>query len=455
MSGQSSSAQTKKNMQWEQLLTTERYNHGALARHEAGRSHFHKDHDRIVFSSAFRKLTGKTQVHPLAINDQIHTRLIHSIEVGSVGRSLGIKVAEKIADRLPEGTEPDDVGVIVQSACLAHDIGNPPFGHAGEYAIQDWFKLPRNQGLMEPLSAAQAQDLQSFEGNAQGFRIVTQLEYHLFRGGLRLTYPTLGALLKYPWTAAHSGPKGKFSCFLSEQKILAELAARLGLPQLEEGQWSRHPLSYLMEAADDICYAIIDLEDAVELNILAFEEVQPILTTICDDPQMVLPTLELTVSPARKLAALRGKAMQVTIDAVVEAFVEHHDAIMAGEFKGDLLNVCAPHVVEGMQQAKSLARNKVFLDVHKTETEIGAYSVLSTLLDAFIPAGFELFEKKSKANLTYRTKRVFDLMGAEAPSENWPLYEIYQRLLDQITGMTDNYAGYLARQVGGTAHGIY
>ncbi len=444
-----------KEMHWDQLLTTERYGHSALDPAELGRSHFHKDMDRIIFSPAFRKLTGKTQVHPLSVNDQIHTRLIHSVEVGSVGRSLGILTGERIKDQLPDGIQPDDIGAIVQAACLAHDIGNPPYGHAGEFAIQDWFKQPKNQWLIDPLSELERLDLQSFEGNAQGFRLVSQIEYHLFHGGLRLSYPTLGALLKYPWTAEYSGKKGKFSCFLSEQNILEELALGLGLINHQPGKWARHPLSYLMEAADDICYAIIDLEDAVELNILSFEEVKPILLTIWGSDELPLSEEEQGVSPARKLAALRGKAMQVIIDAVVDAFVDNQAEIMAGTFEGDLINRSRDHVKDGIQQAKSLARNKVFLDNNKTETEIGVYSILSTLLEAFIPAGFELYEKKSTDGLTYRTKRVFDLMGPDAPQANWSLYQIYQRLLDRITGMTDNNAGYLARQAGGIAHGFF
>jgi dGTPase len=263
-------------MNWHQLLTTARFGHDAPGPADMGRSHFHKDHDRIVFSGAFRKLGGKTQVHPLAKYNHIHNRLIHSMEVGSVGRSLGIRVAEIIKDQLPEGIEPDDLGIIVQAACLAHDIGNPPFGHAGEYAIQDWFKRADNQIFLSGLTDLEKLDLQSFEGNAQGFRTLAQVEYHLNNGGLRLTFPTLGTSLKYPWTAEQAGANGKFSCFRSEHRFLQELANRLGLIQQPDGRLARHPLSYLMEAADDICYALIDLEDAVELSIIEFVEVEEI-----------------------------------------------------------------------------------------------------------------------------------------------------------------------------------
>ncbi len=433
-------------MNWQQLLTRERHGHCAPGETDMGRSHFHKDHDRIVFSGAFRKLGGKTQVHPLAKYDHIHNRLIHSMEVGSVGRSLGIRVAEEIRNEMPAGLQADDLGVIVQAACLAHDIGNPPFGHAGEYAIQDWFKRNDTQLFLAGLTDKQKLDLQMFEGNAQGFRTLAQTEYHLNNGGLRLTFPTLGASLKYPWTAEQAGAKGKFSCFQSEYRFLQELANKLGLIQREDGRFARHPLSYLMEVADDICYALIDLEDAVELSILEFQEVEEIFLDIQGTQVLNLDDTG-NISPARQLSALRSKTIGFIIDAVVGAFVDNLDAILAGKFETDLIAVAPDGVRNGIRRAKDLAVNKVFMDVQKTETEIGAYTVLSTLLETFIEAGFEFHQKRDRKSLSYRTKRVFDLMAGEAPSEQMQQYEIYQRMVDFIAGMTDNYASYLARQI--------
>ena len=432
-------------MNWQQLLTTAREGHDALEPADMGRSHFHKDHDRIVFSGAFRKLGGKTQVHPLAKYDHIHNRLIHSMEVGSVGRSLGIRIGEELKNELPQGIQPDDIGIIVQAACLAHDIGNPPFGHAGEYAIQDWFKRDRNQHYLSGLTNKEKLDLQSFEGNAQGFRTLAQIEYHLNNGGLRLTYPTLGASLKYPWTADLAGPNGKFSCFQSEHRILEELANKLGLIRLESGRFSRHPLSFLMEAADDICYALIDLEDAVELSILDFEEVEEIFLDIQGTKVLALDNSG-NISPARQLSALRSKTIGCIVDAIVETFIKHKDEILKGTFEGDLITACPIDIYRGIQRAKTLARNKVFMDAQKTETEIGAYTVLSILLETYIEAGFEYHQRRDRKNLSYRTKRVFDLMAGEAPSEKMTQYEIYQRMVDNIAGMTDNYALYLAKQ---------
>jgi len=435
-------------MQWDRLLTSQRYGHEALSAQELGRSHFHKDHDRIVFSSAFRRLGRKTQVHPLALNDHIHTRLTHSIEVGSVGRSLGIRVGELLNGELPEWISPHDIGVIVQAACLAHDIGNPPFGHAGEFAIRDWFKRDCNQYLLASLSDRQRLDLQTFEGNAQGFRVVTRIENHLFDGGLRLTFPTLGTLLKYPWGVENACDRGKFSSFQTELEILNKLSKELGLVKLDDNLWCRHPLAYLMEAADDICYAILDLEDAIELNILSFDQIKPILLEMCGVLEVDDEIFNTEASARRKISALRGRAMENMINSAVSAFMEHYPKIMAGEYKGELVSDGDPGVRDGIQRAKSLARDKVFPDTRKTELEVGAYRTLGALLDAFCRAVYDNHQQQGQ-NLSYQTEKILSLMGIHAPSRDKPLYHSYMRALDFIGGMTDNYASYLARQIGG------
>lgn len=435
-------------MQWQTLLTTKRYGHAEIPEEEIGRSHFHKDQDRIIFSSAFRRLGRKTQVHPMSLNDHIHTRLTHSIEVGSLGRSLGIRVGEQIRDQLPEWATAYDIGMIVQSACLAHDIGNPPFGHAGEYAIRDWFKRQGDSILLRELTPEQRLDLMTFEGNAQGFRVVTRIENHLFDGGLRLTYPTLGALLKYPWSAAHANPKGKFSAYQTELEILNKLGKELGLVPLGKDRWCRHPLTYLMEAADDICYAILDLEDAIELNILSFEEIKPILLKLCGDTSFDDDILSTAASARRKISALRGKAMEYMVGSSVQAYMKNQSAIMAGEYQGELLSDGEANVRDGLQEAKKLAREKVFPDTRKTELEVGAYTTLGVLLEAFCDAVYENHHLRGK-ELTYRSERIISLMGIHAPDPELPLYQAYMRALDFISGMTDNYAAYLARQIGG------
>ncbi|MFW1678371.1 deoxyguanosinetriphosphate triphosphohydrolase [Pontibacter sp. JAM-7] len=435
-------------MQWHRLLTTRRYGHAELPAEEAGRSHFHKDQDRIIFSSAFRRLGRKTQVHPMSLNDHIHTRLTHSIEVGSLGRSLGIRVGEAIQEQLPDWASAYDIGMIVQSACLAHDIGNPPFGHAGEYAIRDWFKRHQDSVQLSRLTSAERLDLMTFEGNAQGFRVVTRIENHLFDGGLRLTYPTLGALLKYPWSSADAGGRGKFSAYLTEVEILDHLGTELGLVAKGKHRWCRHPLAYLMEAADDICYAIVDLEDAVELSILHFEEIRPILMQLCGVDSFDDEILTSQASARRKISALRGRAMEHMVNSSVSAYLANQEAIMCGEYQGELLLDGDPDVASGIRQAKQLARDQVFPDTRKTELEVGAYTILGILLEAFCHAVYENHTREGQ-ELSYRSERIISLMGIHAPTPDLPLYPSYMRALDFISGMTDNYATYLARQIGG------
>ncbi|MDX9874258.1 MAG: dNTP triphosphohydrolase, partial [Spongiibacteraceae bacterium] len=238
-------------MDWHQLLNKRRLG-GRPAKDESGRNAFMRDHDKIVFSGAFRRLARKTQVHPLATNDHVHNRLTHSLEVSCVGRTLGIRVGNALERRglLPDGVASTDLGDIVQSACLAHDIGNPPFGHTGERAIRSWFQ-EQGTDYLTALTPDQRLDLEWFEGNAQGFRVLTQTEYHQFREGMRLTYATLGTFLKYPWPAraarAGEAPRAdKFSVFQAECHLLDEIAEAIGVAQRGEHFYSRHPLTFLM-----------------------------------------------------------------------------------------------------------------------------------------------------------------------------------------------------------------
>ncbi|XZG70221.1 deoxyguanosinetriphosphate triphosphohydrolase [Chitinibacteraceae bacterium HSL-7] len=435
-------------MEWTQLLAAHRLgapddDGGA----DASRSNYHKDHDRIVFCSPFRRMGRKTQVHPMTENDHVHTRLTHSIEVACVGRSLGVLVAQQLGAHLPTSVTPYDVGAIVQAACLAHDIGNPPFGHAGEYAIRDWFRRPEHAYLMQHLSAAERRDLTLYEGNAQGFRIITQLENHRFEGGLRLTYATLGATLKYPWSSEHACSKGKYSCYESERTQLERVAGELGLPELAPGRWARHPLSYLMEAADDICYAILDLEDGIEIGMLAYETVEPILLKIAGGDRDLL-ALEVSAAPStrRKISLLRGKAIDRCVRDVAQTFISQYDRLMSGSYQGDLLNDCPASMRHGIHEAKQLARDRIFNERRKIEIEVGSFTCLDILLDAFCVA---TYQQKVAEEMPFRMRRVLDLMEYNAPKKEWPLYESYRRVLDFIGGMTDNYATYLAQQVGG------
>jgi len=441
-------------MQWERLLDPTRLNdkHGG-SRDEIGRSPFHKDHDRIVFAGSFRRLGRKTQVHPLTDNDHIHTRLTHSLEVGCVGRSLGMIVGEQLRERLPDWITPADLGVIVQAACLGHDIGNPPFGHAGEYAIRDWFKRAEAEGsgLLADLSPAEREDLLTYEGNAQGFRIVTQIEYNQFNGGMRLSAATLGTMLKYPWTVERASRAGKFGCYQSERELLDEVAGRLGLLPRGETAWCRHPLAYLVEAADDICYALLDLEDGLEMGILRYDEVAEILIQIAGGTPAGYDDMRARgVSQRRRIAALRGAAMERAVNDVAAVFVQHESALLGGTLSGDMLELCHPDLGWGVGMAKQIARERIFQNERKAKLEIGAYTTLGILLEAFIGAAYELHHSGESS---FKHQRVLALIGENTPKPSWSLYASYRRMLDFIGGMTDHYAVDLAQEMGGRLRG--
>ena len=440
-------------MDWETLLCRERLGKPVASTEELGRTPFHKDHDRVIFSGAFRRLGKKTQVHPVSSNDHIHTRLTHSLEVGCVGRSLGMRVAEMLRGQLPTWCEPADIGVIVQAACLAHDIGNPPYGHSGEDAIRHWFQQANQRGWLAPLSDAQRLDLLSFEGNAQGFRVLTELEYHQFEGGMRLTYATLGAYLKYPWTARHADNQGykkhKFGCYQAEFPLLEQIASKLGLPLQADQCWARHPLVYLVEAADDICYGLIDLEDGMEMELLDYSEVEQLLLELVgDDLPETYRQLGPKDSTRRKLAILRGKAIEHLVNAAAEAFVTQQPALLAGELSGDLVEHMPPRARHCVLSAKHMARERIFQDKRKTLHEIGAYSTLETLLDAFCGA---VNEQQSGQHLSFKHRRILDLMGNNAPKPDWDLYRSYLRVIDFIAGMTDLYAADMAARIRGVS----
>ena len=438
-------------MDWETLLCRERLGKPVASDDELGRTPFHKDHDRVIFSGAFRRLGKKTQVHPVSSNDHIHTRLTHSLEVGCVGRSLGMRVGEMLRSEMPDWCQPADLGVIVQAACLAHDIGNPPYGHSGEDAIRHWFRQAEQRGMLDQLSDAEKQDFLHFEGNAQGFRVLTQIEYHQAEGGMRLTYATLGAYLKYPWTAQHANDLGykkhKIGCYQAEFPLLLQIADKLGLPALGPHRWARHPLVYLVEAADDICYGLIDLEDGLEMDLLAYAEVERVLLDLVgDDLPETYRQLGPNDSQRRRLAILRGKAIEHLVNAAAQAFIDQQPELLAGELQGDLVEHMPAAARNCVLTAKDMARKRIFQDKRKTLHEIGAYSTLETLLDAFCSAVNELHAGQ---NLSFKHQRILDLIGHTIPQADWPPYRSYLRVLDFIAGMTDLYAADMAAQIRG------
>ena len=452
---------------WAKLFNAQRLgSHKKAPAEDSARSSFHKDYDRLVFSHSFRQLNQKTQVHPLTNQLGIHTRLTHSLEVSCIGRSLGIMAAEKLHDKLdgglPNGVAPADVGVIVQAACLAHDIGNPPFGHAGEYAIRDWFMHPERQKVLHNLSSNEQLDLLAYEGNAQGFRILARNEHHPDLGGMRLTCATLGAFMKYPWLATHSNliyqgspttNMQKFGCFYSEAAQLEELAARLHLPRSEQHDgFARHPLAYLLEAADDICYALIDLEDGINLNMLSYAEVAAIFYELIGERPDTL-NLPTHVSVRQHLASLRARAMMRLVNAVTDAFVANSNAMLAGTLQGSLFAHCDATVQSGITQAKQLAREKIFNHPSKVRMELMANQCLQRLLDAFMPLAWTNETSASITQMSFEQQRLLKLLQPHLDEHRRVLsddtYDNMLNVLDFITGMNDHEAYRLAQELQG------
>lgn len=439
-------------MNWEQLLSETRFtreeNGDVLALEQSERDPyrlaFHIDYDRVVFSDAFRRLGRKTQVHPFAKNDHTHNRLTHSVEVASVGRSLGNRVGGMLSmnDLLPQQFSPNDVGLAVQVACLAHDLGNPPFGHTGEDALRDWFRDSKNAVYLQGLSDAERNDVQTYEGNAHSLRLVTNLQMYRNRGGMRLSAASIGTLIKYPWSSSHSKGSRKFNLYQTELPYFRAVAKVLGLPEKGKDEWARHPLSYLMEAADDICYALIDLEDAVDLGMLDDREVESVLSQL-------VPTVETwSIDSVReRCARMRGLAIGQAIDEVAQTFIRHQNDLLNGELKSkDLLGLCRDEVQSTLENAKKLARDRVFRHRSKLMTELAGFPCLGSILDLLVPAAYHFL---SDGQMNARQKIALELFADHPIQKSDTLYEAYMKILDFIGGMTDNYAAQTARELSG------
>lgn len=439
-------------MRWSDLLSSTRLGI-KNSQNERGRSQFLKDYDRIIFSESFRQLNRKTQVHPLTQHDGIHTRLTHSLEVSCVGRSLGILAAEKIKDDLPKWVDPADIGAIIQAACLAHDIGNPPFGHAGEYAIREWFDRASENGFLNTLTPEEQADVRQFEGNAQGLRLLTHVDHHPNQGGMRLTYATLGTYFKYPWLSqkieqqpAHQ--RAKFGCYQAEKEILKQIAEQLGLIQFGEYHYCRHPLTYLLEAADDICYALIDLEDGIHLNILTYTEVEPLFIDLIGDygipNELSLPY----TSWQQKISALRGRVMKRLVEEVTHAFAQNQTKILSGQLQGSLLQYCPKDIAQGIENAKNLARNKIFAHREKLDLEVIAHISLQHILDAFIPL------TPPQQTFSYKQQRLMSILEQFGARFGDNHYQNIMQTLDIISKFSDHQAYDLAQVLQGRRSGF-
>lgn len=442
-------------MNWLQLLSSKRFGDNPSSISSASnRSRFEQDYDRLVFSHPFRKLQDKTQVFPLPEDDFVHTRLTHSLEVSSVGRSLGKSVGERLMTKYVEladaGFTSHDFGGIVAAASLAHDLGNPPFGHSGETAISSYFlDHSKGQAFKKLVSENEWTDLISFEGNAQGFRILNDES----NSGLRLTFASLGAFTKYPKTSASPRDKGrksqkKYGIYRSELEQFKELAKDMNLIQYSEEIWCRHPLTFLVEAADDICYNIIDLEDGCRLGLVPYETTRNLMAAIIGEKYNE-EKLERSNDKNQKIGLLRALAIHHLIIECVELFLEKEEAILTGDFDGALTD----HIpgADALSKITSLSIEKIYRSKQVLEREAGGFEVIGKLMESFCSAVYcKYFDEN---HFTPRMQSVYRLLPQGSTDKlerpNNSVYELLLIVMDFISSLTDSHAIKLFRTIYG------
>ena len=443
-------------MDWNRLISAKRFGLEEFheERHE-NRSEFQRDYDRLVFSAPFRRLQNKTQVFPLPGSIFVHNRLTHSLEVSCVGRSLGNDVARGLLERHPELQQSyvPEIGSIVSAACLAHDLGNPPFGHSGERAISTFFsegkgmKLRERQADGSQLTPAQWEDFTHFEGNANAFRLLTHQFEGRRKGGFVLTYSTLASIVKYPFASSLAGSKSKFGFFTSEQESFRRIADELGLLPLNTSplKYARHPLVYLVEAADDICYQIMDIEDAYKLKILTLHETQELLLAYFDDErrQHMGRTLGMVTDANEQVAYLRSCVIGLLIKECTRVFLENEDLLLEGRFEGSLIKYIAPRPASAYRACTELSVQKIYRSKDVLDIELAGFRIISTLLELMIDA----VSSPQKTYSQLLVNRVSSQYNIAAPG----LYERIQAVLDYISGMTDVFALDLYRKINGNS----
>ena len=444
-------------MNWEQLLSLKRFgdtNKRLRKEQDETRLGFEVDYDRIIFSSEFRSLQDKTQVIPLSQTDFVHTRLTHSLEVSVVGRSLGRQVGVKLLEKYPHlkevhGYHANDFGAIVATAALAHDIGNPPFGHSGEKAIGEFFKIGNGKQFKKQLTEKEYQDLCNFEGNANGFKILTQSRKGR-EGGLRLSYATLGAFTKYPKESLpnratnHIADK-KYGFFQSEKEAFKDLADELGLIQTRKGNdisFARHPLAFLVEAADDICYTIIDFEDGINLGLISEEFALEYLINLVRDSININKYNALTNTQDR-VSYLRALAINALINEAVEVFMINEENILKGSFSIALLdkskyeaqiNDIIKLSIENMYQSKEVI-----------DKEIAGYEVITQLLDTFIAA----VNNKFMGGLSNYNKLILKLIPETIKTDESQMYKRLISVCHYVSLLSDSQAVLIYKKLKG------
>ena len=447
-------------MLWENLLSLNKYGDTSLRlrkNEDETRLSFDMDYDRVVFSSAFRSLQDKTQVIPLSKTSFVHTRLTHSIEVSVVGRSLGRAVGKHVLTKYPHlrelGYQTNDFGAIIAAAAVAHDIGNPPFGHSGEKAIGEFFQFKKGTAIKHLLTEAEYADLCSFEGNANGFRILNETRLGV-EGGLRLTYATLGAFTKYPKESLPVRPTDriadkKYGFFQGDKKFFKEVAETLGLKSNSvngELRYARHPLAFLVEAADDICYTIIDFEDGINLGLISEDVALEYLSGIISDKINTHKYSKLQTKEER-IAYLRAVAIGALIQDATDIFLQNEEAILAGEFHQSLLyDSKYRHQITDVIDCSV---ERIYQSDEVVEKEVSGYVVLQHLLDIFFTA---IINQENGRETSFDKLLLKKL--PERYRKNGSLYDKVMGITCYITSLTDSNAVELHLKTANTTFNI-
>ena len=432
-------------MNWTQLLSGKRFGMEEYHERKHERTDFQRDYDRLIFSSPFRRLQNKTQVFPLPGSIFVHNRLTHSLEVSCVGRSLGNNVAKGLMQKYPDGSiNFPEIGSIVSAACLAHDMGNPPFGHSGERAISAYFLEGNGSYLEDEIRSAGGrwEDFLHFEGNANAMRLLTHQFIGRRKGGFALTYSTLASIVKYPYASVHSGKKGKFGFFQSEEETYMRIATELGINHNPEdkNKFVRYPLVYLVEAADDICYQIMDIEDACKLHILTTEEAIQLLLNFFEGERLdhIIRVMKMVDDTNEQIAYLRSCIIGLLVDECSRVFLENEDGILDGTYNTPLIEQIGEQAYATCSKTayKKIYRAKEVLDI-----ELAGYHIFSHLIDSLTEAVMNQSHAYSKLLL----QRIPEQYDTNAPTT----YGKIQCVLDYISGMTDVYALDLYRKITG------
>lgn len=439
-------------MEWKQLISNKRFGqeHKHAERHD-DRSEFKRDYDRLIFSSTFRRLQNKTQVFPLPGSIFVHNRLTHSLEVASVGMSIGNDISRRVIQKRPElkDTLVEEIGTIVSAACLAHDLGNPPFGHSGEKAIQTFFSEGPGQKIKSMVSSEFWDDITHFEGNANAFRILTHRFKGRRQGGFVMTYSMLASIVKYPFASSLAGNHGKFGFFASEAESYRKIADELGIfcksALGEPLKYARHPLVYMVEAADDICYEIMDIEDSHKLKILSFAETEHLLLSFFDEDiqQKIRQRIidEEMTDENEKVVYMRASVIGKLENECVAAFLAHEEEILAGTFEGSLIDHISERQKKAYKECEKISYSKIYQSKPVLDIELSGYQIMATLMEVFIEAAVNPSRFYSK-QLLRRVSSQYDI-------ENENLEERIMAVIDYISGMTDIYALDIYQKING------